>query len=158
VKNNNGLSIGMVLAPRHSGARGAFAMNRPVRALRAGLGVFLAIAVLFIPKLSSSVNALSDFAENRVFPLHNRPRQLIAVKSRPLSAEGKLLGTVVVYDDLSTARPDDYQEIYNRDGDLVAVVWFDRFGIQRLAIDRAFAEGKAQAEGVFIAVVKGDFV
>jgi hypothetical protein len=46
-------------------------------------------------------------------------------------------GGVVVYDDPSTTRPEDYVELYDSDGELAAVGWFDPFGIQRMAIDRA---------------------
>jgi len=87
-----------------------------------------------------------------------RPRQLTAIISKPLIANGTELGKVVVYDDLSTVRPEDYLEIYSLGGDLMAIVWFDRFGIQRVAVDRALANGKDQVEGILIAVVNGDYV
>jgi hypothetical protein len=42
------------------------------------------------------------------------------------------------------------------DDDLVAVGWFDRFGIQRMAVDRALLGGKDELEGVFVTLLKGD--
>ena len=121
-------------------------------------GTFLAVALLLGTSAATSIDSTADLAIGGALPLQNRPRHLAAVKSTPLVVNGTSLGTVVVYDDSSTARPDDYVEIYNRGGDLVVVVWFDRFGIQRMAIDHAFAEGKAQADGIFLVVVNGVFV
>jgi hypothetical protein len=57
-----------------------------------------------------------------------------------------------------TTRPEDYVELYERDGELVAVGWFDRFGIQRMAIDRAFVDGGDKLQGVFVAIVDGESV
>jgi hypothetical protein len=37
---------------------------------------------------------------------------------------------MAIYDDSSTNRIGDYSDIYNRAGDhLIAVIWFDQFGI-----------------------------
>jgi len=119
---------------------------------------FIMLALLLSPSAATSIDDISDLAGGRSIPLQNRPRYLAAVKSSPLVVNGTSLGTVVIYDDSSTARPDDYVEIYNPGGELVVVVWFDRFGIQRIAIDRAFAKGTGQADGIFIVVVNGMLV
>ena len=76
----------------------------------------------------------------------------------PWVVEGEVLGAVAeyVYDDVTTERPADYWELYNKDGDLVVVSWFDRFGIQRTAIDRGIVEQKDKLEGIFVVVVDGD--
>ena len=129
--------------------------NKSLVACSAG---FLMLALLLSPSAATSIDSMADLDNGAALPLQNRPRLLAAVKSTPLVVNGTSLGTVVVYDDSSTPRPDDYVEIYNRGGDLVVVVWFDRFGIQRMAIDHAFAEGKAQADGIFVLVVGGVFV
>jgi len=128
------------------------------KALFVCLGTFLAMVFLLSTSAATSIDSAADLTVGGALPLQNRPRHLAAVKSTPLVVNGTSLGTVVVYDDSSTARPDDYVEIYNRGGDLVVVVWFDRFGIQRMAIDHAFAEGKEQADGIFLLVVGGVFV
>ena len=125
---------------------------------RISLTAFLALALSLIPSAPASVNAVHDAANNTVLPSSARPRHLTAVVATRLVAHGTELGTAVVYDDSSTARPMDYMEIYNVGGYLMAVFWFDRFGIQRIAVDRAFADGKDQVEGVLIAVVNGDYV
>jgi hypothetical protein len=62
---------------------------------------------------------------------------------------------VAVYDDPATSRKEDYLELYNGSGELIAVGWFDEFGIQRLAIDRAVVEGGDKLQGVFVLLVEG---
>jgi hypothetical protein len=80
------------------------------------------------------------------------------VSFQPWVVEGQVLGTLAeyVYDDVTTQRPTDYWELYDKQGDLLAVSWFDRFGIQRTAIDRGIVEQKSQLEGVFVVVLDGD--
>ena len=55
-------------------------------------------------------------------------------------------------------RPVDYLEVFDSDGALVVVSWFDRFGIERLVVDRALVEGGQELEGVFVAVVNGEAI
>ena len=62
----------------------------------------------------------------------------------------EILGAIAAYDDAATTRPNDYLELYNTVGALLAVSWFDRFGIERLAVDRALAEDASDLEGVFV--------
>ena len=134
-----------------------FRINKTLLA-RISFTTFLVVALLLIPSAPASLDAVPDLVRNVAWAPSTGARHLTAVLSTPLVAHGTELGTAVVYDDSSTARPEDYIEIYNSGGELMAVVWFDRFGIQRLAIDRAFAVGKDQIEGVLIAVVNGDYV
>ena len=134
-----------------------FHINKTLSA-RISFTIFLAAALLLIPSAPASLDAVPDRAHNGALTSTNRSRSLTAVMSTPLVAHGTELGTAVIYDDSSTVRSEDYMEIYNCGGDLMAVVWFDRFGIQRVAIDRAIADGKAQVEGILIAVVNGDYV
>jgi hypothetical protein len=76
----------------------------------------------------------------------------------PVTVGGEVLGGLAAYDDLATARPADYLELYNKEGALLVVTWFDRFGIERLALDRALAENADELEGVFVLVATGDSV
>ena len=68
------------------------------------------------------------------------------------------MGAVVayVYDDVITERPADYWEIYNQDGELLAVSWFDSLGVRRTAVDRGIVEEKDELEGIFVVVLEGD--
>ena len=82
------------------------------------------------------------------------------VSFQPWVVEGQVLGALAeyVYDDVTTQRPTDYWELYDKQGELLAISWFDRFGIQRTAIDRGIVEQKNQREGVFVVVLDGDAV
>jgi hypothetical protein len=70
----------------------------------------------------------------------------------------KTMGVVAVYDDPATDRPADYLELYDDTGHLLAVSWFDRLGIERVAVDRGFLEGKNELDGVFVVLLDGDSV
>jgi hypothetical protein len=76
----------------------------------------------------------------------------------PWVVEDEILGTVAayVYDDIGTERPVDYWEIYSQEGELLAVGWFDSFGIRRTAVDRGILEEKDKLEGIFVVVLDGD--
>ena len=80
------------------------------------------------------------------------------VSISPLLANGQTVGAIAVYDDPTTQRPADYLEVVDSAGVLVAVSWFDRFGIERLIVDRALVEGGQELEGVFVAVVNGEAI
>ena len=78
----------------------------------------------------------------------------------PWVVEGEVLGTLAayVYDDVTTERPADYWELYDREGNLLALSWFDRFGIKRTAVDRGIVEEKDQLDGIFVVVEEGDSI
>jgi len=65
------------------------------------------------------------------------------------------MGALAVYDDPGTERRGDYLELYNSFGDVLALGWFDRFGIARTAIDRGLLEASQKLEGVFIVLADG---
>ena len=67
----------------------------------------------------------------------------------------KTVGRVVVYDDPTTQRSADYIELYNNTGNLVAVEWFDSYGIERMAVDRGLLEDRDKLEGVLVVVWMG---
>ena len=66
------------------------------------------------------------------------------------------MGRVTIYDDPTTQRSADYLELYNNAGHLVAVGWFDRFGIERMAVDRGLLEDRDELEGVFVVLLDGE--
>jgi hypothetical protein len=63
-----------------------------------------------------------------------------------------------IYDDVSTERPADYWEVYDNQGGLLAVSWFDQFGVQRTAVDRGIVEEEDHLEGVFVVVLDGSSI
>jgi hypothetical protein len=83
---------------------------------------------------------------------------LTLISFSPLVIEAEIVGSVAVYDDAATQRPADYMELYDTAGYLLAVRWFDRFGIERMAVDRGFLEEADKLEGVFVVISDGEFV
>jgi hypothetical protein len=133
-----------------------------LRHRKALLGVILLAAAMSQLRLGAVEAADVSAQEPRSargssMPLRLEPGQqsfnLVAVT--PVLAAGFAIGELSFYDDPSTRRAADYLELYNRDGDLVAVAWFDRFGIQRTAVDRAFLNEAGQHEGDFVIFVDG---
>jgi hypothetical protein len=91
-------------------------------------------------------------------PAHHN---MTLVSSQPWVVEGgEVWGMLAayVYDDVTTKRAADYWELYGSEGDLVAISWFDRFGIQRLAVDRGLLDESDKLEGVFVVFLDGDSV
>ena len=103
-------------------------------------------------ELQPSENALQQ--EIVTGPQHD----MSLVSFSPWVVEGEVLGTLAayVYDDVTTARPADYWELYDKEGNLLAVGWFDKFGIQRTAIDRGIVEQKDKLEGIFVVILNGE--
>jgi hypothetical protein len=85
-------------------------------------------------------------------------RHFSLVTVYPLLAENQVIGALAFYDDAATARPADYLELYDREGNLLVVSWFDRFGIERVAVDRGFLENAERPAGSFVVFVQGDNV
>jgi hypothetical protein len=56
---------------------------------------------------------------------------------------------------VTTERQVDYWELYDKEDNLLAVGWFDKFGIQRTAVDRGIVEQGEKLEGVFVVVLDG---
>jgi hypothetical protein len=82
--------------------------------------------------------------------------ELTRMPDAPLVIGDHTVGVVAVYDDATTQRPADYLEFYDDTGRLLAVSWFDRFGVERVAVDRGLLEKKEDLEGVFVVVLKGE--
>jgi hypothetical protein len=88
------------------------------------------------------------------------PHDMTLVSFEPWVVEGEVLGTIAVYvyADVTTERPADYWELYDKNGDLLAVSWFDRSGIQMTAVDRGILEEKDRLEGILVVVLTGDSI
>jgi hypothetical protein len=82
--------------------------------------------------------------------------ELSVVSVAPLVLGDDMVGVLTVYDDPATERPTDYFELYDNTGvNLLAVGWFDKFGIERTAIDRGVLDGADELQGVFVVVIDG---
>jgi hypothetical protein len=104
------------------------------------------------PRVTSSKDAEQEFFISVPLPAKDRLNLMNFV---PIIVRGELLGGVAAYDDTATSRPGDYLELYNNAGDLLAVSWFDAFGIERLAVDRALVDEADHLQGVFVLLITG---
>lgn len=117
--------------------------------------------VFFIGYLSlKPLGAADTPSELEVFLLDSVPERnhLRPVSNLPVTVEGEIVGRVTIYDDSTTQRSADYLELYNNVGNLVAVSWFDRFGIERMAVDRGLVEYRDELMGVFVVLLDGEAV
>lgn len=83
-------------------------------------------------------------------------RSLNLVSLVPVTSEDQTVGIVAVYDNPVTLRTEDYLELYDSGGELVAVGWFDQFGIRRMIVDRALVEGEDRFQRIFVTLVSGE--
>jgi len=115
------------------------------------IGALLALdTVLVMP-----AHAAEEAALAKVTPtLGSEQRSLKLIAVSPVLAGGHAAGAIAIYDDPVTRRPEDYLEMYDTGGDLVLVAWFDAFGIQRVAMERALLEGRGP-RGDFVVFVAG---
>jgi hypothetical protein len=75
---------------------------------------------------------------------------LTLVRVVAVTSEGENLGMITIYDDPMTRRPEDSLELRDKDGHIVAVEWFHRFGIRRLTLDRGFLRDAGTFEQIFV--------
>ena len=80
------------------------------------------------------------------------------VRLVPVTSERETLGIIAIYDNPMTPRADDYLELRDDGGQIVAISWFDRFGIRRLTLDRGFLNGEGRFERVFVTLVSGESI
>jgi len=84
--------------------------------------------------------------------------ELTVVSVAPLVVGDQTMGAMTVYDDATTERPADYWELSDNEGDLLAASWFDRFGIERMAVDRGLLEAANEPEGILVVILEGDSI
>ena len=117
---------------------------------------FIAVLV-FLGLAARAAEAAENAAEQEMV---TRPEQhdMSLVSFDPLVIKGELIGALAtyVYNDVTTERAADYWELCDKEGNLLAVKWFDRFGILRTAVDRGIVEEKDKLEGIFVVVLDGD--
>jgi len=116
--------------------------------------------LLFFTDIRAEEVQPSDNATEQEIITEPGQHEMSLVSFQPWVVEGEVLGTLAayVYDDVTTERPADYWELYDKQGDLLAVSWFDRFGIQRTAVDRGILEEKDRLEGILVVVLTGDSI
>ncbi len=118
------------------------------------VGLLFFLGFMAIKSLEAADSALEPEALLTVAGLEHPSLTLVSFSS--LLIAGNTVGKVLIYDDPTTKRPADYFELYDADDDLFAVSWFDRFGIQRVAVDRGLLEEADKLEGVFVILLGGE--
>ena len=119
------------------------------------------IAVLFLLGFVAATAAkASDNVREQEIVTAPEPHDMSLVSFSPWVVEGEVLGTMAayVYTDVTTERPADYWELYDKNGDLLAVSWFDKAGVQRTAVDRGILEEKDRLEGILVVVLTGESI
>jgi len=124
--------------------------------------ILILLAALFFSaplRAEPTLASYQPLAQNIFLPVWAlEEHELAQMAVASLVVGDKTVGVVAVYDDPATDRPADYLELYNDTGHLLAVSWFDRLGIERVAVDRGFLEGKNELDGVFVVLLDGDSV
>ena len=118
------------------------------------------VQLLFFGDVRGDELQLSDNAAEQESVTTPEPHDMTLVSFQPWVVGGEVLGTLAayVYDDVTTKRPVDYWELYDKNGDLLALSWFDRSGVQRIAVDRGILEEKDGLEGILVVVLTGDSI
>jgi hypothetical protein len=116
---------------------------------------FMAV-LLFLGIAAKAAEANDPATQEMVEGPEQHPLSLVSFQ--PWVVEGEIFGLVAayVYDDVTTDRSADYWEIYDNEGNLLALSWFDRFGIKRTAVDRGIMEELGRLEGIFVVISDGD--
>jgi hypothetical protein len=123
--------------------------------LSAAIGGWLALDTV-APRSVQAAESTAESNSRLNVDLGQRSLNLVAVS--PVLADGVAIGALTFYDDPNTRRPADCLELYNSDGDLVAVAWFDQFGIERTAVDLAVIDRGNHGLGNFVVLVGGQSV
>jgi hypothetical protein len=122
------------------------------------LGIF--VQLLFLGNVRADELQANDNGPQRDSVTAPEPHDMTLVSFDPWVVEGEVLGTMAsyVYTDVTTERPADYWELYDKNGDLLAVSWFEKSGVQRTAVDRGILEEKDRLEGILVVVLTGDSI
>jgi hypothetical protein len=116
------------------------------------LGLFAVVFILLAAAPLHSEDYLSDNSSGTITPPDPNKLNIVAMST---VTSGSEMRAIVVYDDPATSRPVDYIAMYSPSGELLALSWFDRFGIERMAVDRGLLENTDQPEGIFVAFSTG---
>jgi hypothetical protein len=116
------------------------------------LELFAVMLILMVATPLYSEDYLSEDASGTIKAPDPKKLDIVAMST---IATGNQLRAVVVYDDPTTSRPVDYIALYSPNGELLALSWFDRFGIERMAVDRGLLENTERPEGIFVAFLTG---
>ena len=118
-----------------------------------------AVRELVLPGYQKITNAHEMVAieENSEWAEINLTRaSLNLVQLVPVTSNRDNVGIIAIYDNPMTRRAEDYLELRDDRGQIVAMEWFDQFGIRRLTLDRGFLNGAAKFERIFVTLLSGE--
>jgi hypothetical protein len=119
--------------------------------------VIICVIVSFADVTAEPTQALDPLQKEIDAPVPQpESRGLFLIYSVPVTNGEAIIGRIAVYDDRTTARFPDVAALYDAADDLVALGWFDRFGIQRIAIDNGIVKQTGKLEGQFVFVLEGE--
>ena len=121
-----------------------------------GFAFLESVGLLFILLAAAPLYSSDYLSQESSGPASIPDTNKLTVVSFSTVVIGNDLRAVVLYDDPATKRPVDYVALYDGTGSLLALTWFDRFGIERMAVDRGLLENTKQPEGVFVGFLTGD--
>ena len=126
--------------------------------LRKSTLIFTASVGLWLATSShAAVTETGDLClRQQIFSAASAMHALVPVSVAPVILDDETLVDVVAYDDPTTKRPADYFELYDSEGDLLAIGWYDRFGIRRIAVDRGLFDEAHKPQGVFVTLLDGE--
>jgi hypothetical protein len=118
------------------------------------------LGALFFLNIVVAAKPLDAGTDDSPMNFSSAPRRqgLELVSFFELVLRERVIGGLAAYDDPATIRRVDCLALYDTEGELLMFGWFDRFGIERIAADRGFLEGKNSLEGVFVVLHNGDLV
>jgi hypothetical protein len=103
------------------------------------------------------MQALSLLSKDSDVPIPRpKSQELLPVHSVTVTNGEVIIGRIAVYDDPTTARSADVAALYDPADGLVAIGWFDRFGIERIAIDNGIVKQTGKLEGLLVVIVRGE--
>ncbi len=120
------------------------------------VAVGLCVHLFFATPIHAEIMRASDHVLplEMLIPVFGRPLVLVSIS--PVVVRGETIGAVTKYHNPATRRSVDYLEICDNEGHVVAVGWFDRFGIRRVALDRALLDHGDEPAGIFVSFLEGD--
>jgi hypothetical protein len=111
------------------------------------------------PSSHAAVTETGDLClRQQIFSAASSMHALVLVSIASVVLDDETLGNVVAYHDPNTKRPADYFELYDNECNLLAIGWYDRFGIRRIAVDRGLFDKAQKPQGLFVTLLDGNSV
>jgi len=125
--------------------------------IRLGSGLLIVVIFLLLWNLENRRAEASQIHQTEIVVVSiNGSTERPIVLIRLVKVTTGIQGRIAVYDDLTTKKPADMAVFYNSSDEVVAIAWFDRFGIERLAVDSGFLHRARELTGVYVVLTAGE--